>query len=188
MKCCNDTPPLVIAGFIITVLAFVLHFIGYVTSYWLAWFGEYESLIGLWQRCDHIKYIYNKCTSMQDFRDQPVKFTATQVLESLALIGYIAAVVCATLHAFVVKQRSLFIAGATTNCVAGSLGLIGCIIFCTAETIALNHLHFSFAFCFIAGIGGIVAGVFFVRAWKPDDLSPYEQFNLKRSSVNYPSN
>ncbi|VDI58658.1 Hypothetical predicted protein [Mytilus galloprovincialis] len=122
MKDCNSTP-LVIAGFIITVLSFVLHLIGYVTSYWLAWFGEIVTHIGLWERCDHIKHIYNKCVSMSAIRDHSVTLTATQILESLALVAYVAAVVCATLHSFVVKQRSLFIVGATTNCVAGSLAV-----------------------------------------------------------------
>ncbi|XP_071161454.1 uncharacterized protein [Mytilus edulis] len=175
MKGCNSTPPLVIAGFIITVLSFVLHLIGYVTSYWLAWFGENVTHIGLWERCDH----YNKCVSMSAIRDHSVTLTATQILESLALVAYVAAVVCATLHSFVVKQRSLFIVGATTNCVAGSLGLIGCILFCTIRTVALDHLNFSFAFCVVAGIGAIISGVLFIRAWKPGDLSLYEQFSLK---------
>ncbi|VDI58663.1 Hypothetical predicted protein [Mytilus galloprovincialis] len=184
MKCCDGNPLLVITGFVISVLALILHCIGYETSYWLAWFGEYELHIGLWERCDHIK-----CVSMLDinipidFRDQPNKFTATQVLESLALAAYIAAAVCSTLHAFVVKQRSLYFLGAITNCVAGSLGLIGCIIFFTADIFDAHHLYFSCAFCTIAGIGEIIAGVFFFRAWKPDDLSFNEQLNLKRSYV-----
>ncbi|XP_063426454.1 uncharacterized protein LOC134710167 [Mytilus trossulus] len=179
MNGCNSIPPLVIAGFITTVLSFVLHLAGYVTSYWLAWFGENETHIGLWERCDHIKHIYNNCVNMSAIRDYSGMLTASQILESLALVAYVAAVVCATLHSFVVKQRSLFIVGAITNCIAGSIGLIGCIIFCTIRTVALDHLHFSFAFCVVAGIGGIVSGVLFIRAWKPGDLSLYEQFSLK---------
>lgn len=66
-----------------------------------------------------VTHIFSDINIPIDFRDQSNKFTATQVLESLALAAYIAAAVCSTLHAFVVKQRSLYFLGAITNCVAG---------------------------------------------------------------------
>lgn len=66
-----------------------------------------------------VTHIFSDINIPIDFRDQPNKFTATQVMESLALAAYFAAAVCSTLHALFVKQRSLYFLGAITNCVAG---------------------------------------------------------------------
>ncbi|XP_071161457.1 uncharacterized protein [Mytilus edulis] len=161
MYCFKDTAPIVITGFIITVSAFVIHLIGFATPYWIK---DYDSHDGLWLVCDDQNH---QCLSMSGFvQDLPAKFKATQALECIAFIAYVAAVVCASLQTFVMKQRMMYIVGALTNFVAGGFSLIGCIIFSTIENINTSDLHFSFAFCIIASIGGVAAGVFFILAWK----------------------
>jgi hypothetical protein len=60
MGVCSETKPTLLAGYIITIVAFVIHLIGFATPYWNSYektivlFGKsfaIEGYFGLWRYC-----------------------------------------------------------------------------------------------------------------------------------------
>lgn len=72
----------------------------------------------------------------------------------------LAAVVLVAVQLFLMKETDILKkAGAVCCIVAGAFALIGVIVYATQSGLQTSNLHFSFAFCIIAAVGGIVAGV-----------------------------
>ncbi|CAC5401950.1 CACNG6 [Mytilus coruscus] len=155
----GDAKPITMAGFIVGIVSFVLQLIGFATPYWrYAKRGSVALHYGLWQTClpTCVKFdcgVFG-CTSA---------LKGTQALETLAFIILLAAVVLVAVQLFMMKDKDILKkAGAVCCIVAGVFALIGVIVFATQNGIEKSNLHFSFAFCIIAAVGGIVAGVLLV--------------------------
>ncbi|CAC5401949.1 unnamed protein product [Mytilus coruscus] len=152
----GDAKPITIAGFIVAIVSFVLQLIGFATPYWMyAYTGGVAVHYGLWQIClpTCVKYDCGLpgCASA---------FKGTQALETLAFMILLAAVVLVAIQLFVMKDKDILKKSGSVCCiVAGAFALIGIIVFATQNGIVTSNLHFSFAFCIIAAVGGIVAGV-----------------------------
>ncbi|CAG2230532.1 unnamed protein product [Mytilus edulis] len=93
----------------------------------------------------------------------PNALTGTQALETLAFIILLAAVILVAVQLFVMKDKDIMKkAGAVCCIVAGAFAIIGVIVYATQKGVKISTLHFSFAFCVIAAVGGIVAGVLLI--------------------------
>ena len=52
MGVCSETKPTLLAGYIITIVAFVIHLIGFSTPYWnILTFPKFKMHFGLWKSC-----------------------------------------------------------------------------------------------------------------------------------------
>ncbi|VDI57965.1 Hypothetical predicted protein [Mytilus galloprovincialis] len=155
----GDAKPISIAGFIVAIVSFVLQLIGFATPYWMyAKRGNIASHYGLWQTCFPTCGKFDcgviECSSA---------LKGTQALETLAFIILLAAVVLVAVQLFVINDKDILKkAGALCCIVAGVFALIGVIVYATQNGVQTSNLHFSFAFCIIAAVGGFVAGVFLV--------------------------
>ena len=59
MGVCSETKPTLLAGYIITIVAFVIHLIGFATPYWYLFSNttSYAVYFGLWKYCVSISSI-----------------------------------------------------------------------------------------------------------------------------------
>ncbi|VDI57964.1 Hypothetical predicted protein, partial [Mytilus galloprovincialis] len=113
---------------------------------------------GLWQACQS-----TTCISGCGVVRCPTALKGTQALETLAFIILMAAVVLVAVQIFVMKDKDIMKkAGAVCCIVAGVFAIIGVIVYATQKGFPISTLHFSFAFCVIAAVGGIVAGVLLI--------------------------
>ncbi|XP_052085437.1 uncharacterized protein LOC127723042 isoform X3 [Mytilus californianus] len=161
-------PPMVIGGSIISAVSLIFHIIGFSTTYWYR-VGDVH--MGLWKSCGKDLKGAEIC---YDITDAPVHYNqlvAAQVLECLALVAFLAAVTCAFLKIFVLKEQGmLFVVTGLLNWLAGGLALIGTIVFATLSsrgfTFDSSNFHYSFGLCIVGGIGGIFSGIVFTLAWR----------------------
>ncbi|VDI04486.1 Hypothetical predicted protein [Mytilus galloprovincialis] len=157
-----NIPPMVIGGSIISAGSLILHIVGFSTTYWLKKNVDRNSFfhLGLWKSCqvsgenEHCDYI----------KDQNARFKASEAMECLALLAFVAAMVCAILKMFVLKnQRMLFVVTGLLNLLAGGCALVGVIVFASMKLD--GHFHYSFGLCIVGGIGGVFSGIIFILAW-----------------------
>ena len=166
MGVCSETKPTLLAGYIITIVAFVIHLIGFSTPYWnILTFPKFKMHFGLWKSCT-IKTIrtisISTCVSTGDDPSLDGELTGTQAVECIAFILFVAAVICLTIRMFALKDKDILILVAVGLCIAaGVFALIGVVIFGVSEKYK-DNLHFSFAFCVIGGVAGISAGAVLV--------------------------
>ncbi|XP_063419737.1 uncharacterized protein LOC134704884 [Mytilus trossulus] len=155
----GDAKPLTVAGFLSAIVSSVLQLIGFATPFWI--YVKIQGVAvhsGLWQAC-----ISTTCTSGCGVFGCPNALKGTQALETLAFIILLAAVVLVAVQLFVMKDKDIMKkAGAVCCIVAGVFAIIGVIVYATQEGVKISTLHFSFAFCVIAAVGGIVAGVLLI--------------------------
>ncbi|CAG2197366.1 LIM2 [Mytilus edulis] len=170
----SEIPPMVIGGSIISAVSLILHIIGFSTTYWYLEKndGGILSHIGLWKYCAPAgKGLGEMCIDMTDIPIYNSQYKAAQALECLALLAFVAAVVCAFFKVFVLKeQRMLFVVTGLLNLVSGTIALIGVIVFATFSNNDFqfddSKFHFSFGLCIVGGIGGIFSGIVFILAWR----------------------
>lgn len=158
-----DIPPMVIGGSIISVVSLILHTVGFATTYWFRDNNDSNIFfhLGLWKSCQVIGG-NQKCF---DIKDPDARLKATEALECLALVAFVAAVTCALLKMFILKkQRMLFVVTGLLNILAGGCALIGVIVFATIKL--HGHFHYSFGLCIVGGIGGVFSGIVFILAWR----------------------
>lgn len=162
-----EFPPMVIGGSIISAVSLIFHIIGFSTTYW---YRVGVAHMGLWKSCGQDKGV-EICL---DIKDSPVHYNqlvAAQVLECLALGAFVAAVTCAFLKMFVLKEQGmLFVVTGLLNWLAGGLALVGVIVFATmhfgAYKLDNSKFHYSFGLCIVGGIGGVFSGTVFFLAWR----------------------
>ncbi|VDI39326.1 Hypothetical predicted protein [Mytilus galloprovincialis] len=99
------------------------------------------------------------------------QYKAAQALECLALLAFVAAVICAFLKMFVLKEkRMMFVVTGFLNLVSGITALIGVLVFATFSYDDFKFdgsmFHYSFGLCIVGGIGGIFSGIVFILAWR----------------------
>ncbi|CAG2230531.1 unnamed protein product [Mytilus edulis] len=159
-----DAKPITIAGFVVAIVSFVLQLIGFATSYWLyRKMRDAEYHAGLWQICLPTRSGTTECEQIECGKFSCINLKGTQALETLAFIILLAAVVLVAVQLFVMKDKDILKkAGAVCCIVAGAFALIGVIVFATESSIQTSDLHFSFAFCIISSVCGIVAGILLV--------------------------
>ncbi|XP_052085438.1 uncharacterized protein LOC127723042 isoform X5 [Mytilus californianus] len=160
-------PPMVIGGSIISAVSLIFHVIGFSTTYW---YKIGEAHMGLWKSCGQVKGA-EICFDIKDAPVRDAQLTAAGVLESFALIAFVAALVCAFLKMFVLKDQGImFVVIGLLNFIAGGLALIGTIVFATLSsrgfTFDSSNFHYSFGLCIVGGIGGIFSGIVFTLAWR----------------------
>ncbi|XP_063406836.1 uncharacterized protein LOC134690730 isoform X2 [Mytilus trossulus] len=95
-------PPMVIGGVVITSLSFLLHIIAFSTTYWYT-FGDVIHM-GLWKSCYQSKGV-EACSYYTELPVSDAHLIAAAVLESLALVAFVVAVICAFLKMFVLKEK-----------------------------------------------------------------------------------
>ncbi|CAC5425796.1 unnamed protein product [Mytilus coruscus] len=98
-----EFPPMVIGGSIISAVSLIVHVIGFSTTYW---YRVGVAHMGLWKSCGEVK----GAELCFDIKDAPVHYNqlvAAQVLECLALVAFVAAVTCAFLKMFVLKEQGM---------------------------------------------------------------------------------
>ena len=162
MGVCSETKPTLLAGYIITIVAFVIHLIGFATPYWYvvertSGSRTIKYYFGLWRYCISTSSA-TACVSTGDVALLEGELTGTQGAECISFILFVAAVVCLTIRMFALKDKDILIPVASGLCIAaGVFALIGVVIFGVNE-IYKDHLNFSFAVCVIGGIAGIIAG------------------------------
>ncbi|XP_052085435.1 uncharacterized protein LOC127723042 isoform X1 [Mytilus californianus] len=164
----TSIPPMIIGGSIISTVSFLLHIIGFSTTYWYK-FGDVVH-VGLWKSCVRLNGV-EVCNYFSDAPVRDAQLTAAGVLESFALIAFVAALVCAFLKMFVLKDQGImFVVIGLLNFIAGGLALIGTIVFATLSsrgfTFDSSNFHYSFGLCIVGGIGGIFSGIVFTLAWR----------------------
>lgn len=163
-------PPMIIGGSIISTVSFILHTIGFSTTYWY----KIEDVVhmGLWKSCNTVQFKgVEMCYYFTDAPVRDAQLAAAGVLESFALIAFVAALVCAFLKMFVLKEQGImFVVIGLLNFIAGGLALIGTIVFATLSfsgfTFDSSKFHYSFGLCIVGGIGGIFSGIVFILAWR----------------------
>ncbi|XP_063406834.1 epithelial membrane protein 3-like isoform X1 [Mytilus trossulus] len=161
-------PPMVIGGVVITSLSFLLHIIAFSTTYWYT-FGDVIHM-GLWKSCYQSKGV-EACSYYTELPVSDAHLIAAAVLESLALVAFVVAVICAFLKMFVLKEKgNMFAITGVFNLIAGEFALIGTIVFATESygsiTMDSSKFHYSFGLCIVGGIGGIFSGIVFLVAWR----------------------
>ncbi|XP_071144354.1 uncharacterized protein [Mytilus edulis] len=161
-------PPMVIGGSIITTVSFILHIIGFSTTYWYK-IGDVVHM-GLWKSCIQLNGV-EVCKNFADAPERDAQLAAAGVMESLALVAFVAALVCAFLKMFVLKEKGImFVVTGLLNFIAGGLALIGTVVFATISsggiTLDSSNFHYSFGLCIVGGIGGIFTGIVFMLAWR----------------------
>ncbi|XP_071144314.1 uncharacterized protein [Mytilus edulis] len=163
----SDIPPMVLGGSIISAVSFILHIIGFLTTFW---YKVGDAHMGLWKSCGQVQ----GAEICYDIKDAPVHYNqliAAQVLECLALVAFVAAVVCAFLKMFVLKEQGmLFVVTGLLNWLAGGLALVGVIVFATMSfngyKLDNSKYHYSFGLCIVGGIGGVFSGLVFFLSWR----------------------
>ena len=155
MGVCSETKPTLLAGYIITIVAFVIHLIGFATPYWNVFtIGNIVIYFGLWKSCNSATL----CVSTGDSVYLEGELTGTQAVECISFILFVAAVICLTIRMFALKDKDILILVAVGLCIAaGVFALIGVVIFGVNEKFK-DNLHFSFASCVIGGVAGFIAG------------------------------
>ena len=162
----SGTKPTLLAGYIITIVAFVIHLIAFATPYWYVKTLEVQTTtskayFGLWRSCGSVtgpSISISKCASTADDTTLDGELTGTQAVECISFILFVAAVVCLTIRMFALKDKDILILVALGLCIAaGVFALIGVVIFGVNEKFK-DNLHFSFAFCVIGGVAGFIAG------------------------------
>ena len=153
-----------IAGFILTVVSFLIQFIGFVTPYW-AYISSDDSddttnYYGLWLRCK-LKKGASECKSIScdDENACSGSFIAARYMASLNFIILLAAVVILALKMFVIKDKPILRSVGVSCCfIAGTFGLITTIAFAAQHGLDAEYLNFSFSFCVIAAAGSYLSG------------------------------
>ncbi|VDI12049.1 Hypothetical predicted protein [Mytilus galloprovincialis] len=160
----GDSKPTTIAGFILAIISFVLQLTSFATPYWMhIKMGTVDSHFGLWQMCLSTTSGTTECAQIECEKFGCPSFKGTQALETLAFIILLAAVILVAIQLFVMKDKDILKkAGAVCCIVAGAFALIGVIVYATQKGVQTSNLHFSFAFCIIAAVGGIVSGVLLI--------------------------
>ncbi|XP_071144356.1 peripheral myelin protein 22-like [Mytilus edulis] len=166
-----EVPPMVIGGSIISVVSLIFHIIGFSTTYWYIIknvVGVKIGHVGLWQECGPA---YGRELCFDITGGQFAQFKATEALECLALVAFVAAVICAFLKMFVLKERGiLFVVTGLLNLIAGVIALIGVIVFSTisrgGHMLDASNFHYSFWLCIVGGFGGMFSGIIFILAWR----------------------
>ena len=166
MGVCSETKPTLLAGYIITIVAFVIHLIGFSTPYWNSYdktiviLGKsytIEGYFGLWRYCQSYAGTLT-CVSTGDISSLDGELTGTQAVECISFILFVAAAICLTIRMFALKDKDILILVALGLCIAaGVFALIGVVIFGINEQFK-DNLGFSLAFCVIGGIAGFIAG------------------------------
>ena len=149
-----------IAGFILTVVSFLIQLIGFATPYWdYLSIGDSTSYGGLWVQCSSYKD-KSKCNSIK-CDDKYVcsgNFAVARYMASLSFGMLLAAVVIIALKMFVLKEKPLIRATVVFCVVAGTCALIATIAYGTDDAVVAEHLNFSFAFYIIAAAGSYLSG------------------------------
>ncbi|XP_071143568.1 lens fiber membrane intrinsic protein-like [Mytilus edulis] len=170
----SEIPPMVIGGSIISAVSLILHIIGFSTTYWYLEKKDGGTIahIGLWKYCAPAEGgLVEMCVDMTDAPSYNSQYKAAQALECLALLAFVAAVVCAFLKVFVLKEkRMMFVVTGFLNLISGITALIGVIVFATFSYDDFKFdgsmFHYSFGLCIVGGIGGIFSGIVFILAWR----------------------
>ncbi|XP_076083799.1 uncharacterized protein LOC143054662 [Mytilus galloprovincialis] len=126
--------------------------------------------MGLWKSCIQLNGV-EVCKNFADAPERDAQLAAAGVMESLALVAFVAALVCAFLKMFVLKEKGImFVVTGLLNFIAGGLALIGTVVFATISsggiTLDSSNFHYSFGLCIVGGIGGIFTGIVFMLAWR----------------------
>ncbi|XP_063399371.1 uncharacterized protein LOC134684006 [Mytilus trossulus] len=161
-------PPMIIVGSIITSVSFILHIIGFSTTYWYT-IGDLVHM-GLWKSCFQSSGV-EVCKYFTDAPVRDAQFTAAGVLEIFALVAFVAALVCALYEMFVLTEKGImFVVIGLLNLMAGGHALIGTIVFAAISSGGImldpSNFHYSFGLCIVGGIGGIFSGIVFILAWR----------------------
>ena len=148
-----------IAGFILTVVSFLIHFIGFATPYWTySSFGEVKSYYGLWLGCRSVAGTTH-CAKLICGDTCPGAFKIAQAMASLGFIVLLAAVIIVALKMFVFKDKPILRSIGVSCCfIGGTCALIGTIAYGTIDDVEAKNLNFSFAFCIIAAAGSYLSG------------------------------
>lgn len=155
-----------IAGFILTVVSFVIHLIGFASPFWsYVTTIDRKVNIGLWQACtkaNELKICVSLSCDGAAVEQQWCSSTwkAVQALEILGLLAVFAAVVLISLKMFKFNDKTILkLAGICCCFIGGVFILIGVIVYGTQENIEKTSFHFAFAFCIVAAIGSVIAAI-----------------------------
>ncbi|XP_071144056.1 lens fiber membrane intrinsic protein-like [Mytilus edulis] len=167
----EEIPPMVIGGSILSAVSLILHIIGFSTAYWFRFNTVH---MGLWRYCAEDKHIIKGAEYCLDLIDGLGHFNqliVAQILECFALLAFLAALSCAFLKMFVLKdQGMLFLVTCLLNWLAGGLALVGVTVYATmsfgGSKLGNSHFHYSFGLCIVGGIGGVFSGIVFLLAWR----------------------
>lgn len=137
----------------------LINIVGLAIPYWtyISAAGGKQNF-GLWSYC--VSQAGNSdCASLPDVAIDGA-LQAVRAMEILGMLLILAALVCAVLKQFVMKDKVLLPKiGSGCAIAAGILMIIGTIIYATRDGVESSNLHAGFALCIIAGIAGIVGGV-----------------------------
>lgn len=152
------------------IIAFLLHMIGFYTTYWsvkeylsplfprLPTLLKVEEFEGLWKHCVITQYLAN----CENFKDHGSWFEATQAFETLGFIAAVVALVLIVLYIFVPQtsgKRIIFILGMIACFAAAGCIILGIIIYGSKVK---DNLSWSFALCTIAGIIFGISGILLI--------------------------
>ena len=148
-----------IAGFILTGVSFLIHFIGFATPYWIyISSGNVKSYQGLWQGCLSVLG-KTQCARLICGDACPGAFKIAQAMATLGFLVLLAAVIIVALKMFVIKDKPILRSIGVCCCfIGGTCALIGTIAYGTIDDIKVKNLSFSFAFCIIAAAGSYLSG------------------------------
>lgn len=138
----------------------LFNIVGLAIPYWTyVSVGDVAAYSGLWTVCAPVAADETVCTSFPS-EGLDGAFKAVRAMEILGMLLILAALVCAVLKQFVMKDKVLLPKiGSGCAIAAGILMIIGTIIYATRDGVESSNLHAGFALCIIAGIAGIVGGV-----------------------------
>ncbi|XP_062598708.1 uncharacterized protein LOC134260141 [Saccostrea cucullata] len=169
MALCGDVSKFFIIGSVLQTLALVLHIIGLASPYWV-YFEDVEddfkrkSNAGLWLACDIISdgsQHINTCTYTSS--SELDWFKAVQAFACLGLIFLLFGIVALAVKRCMDKASILYLSAGLTF--AGAVCILITIAVYAAKITDLGisgYLHFAFAFCIIAMILAIPAGIFII--------------------------
>ncbi|XP_062598715.1 uncharacterized protein LOC134260145 [Saccostrea cucullata] len=154
-------------GFILAIIAFVFHLIGFASPFWVnADILSHSIHYGLWKVCGVLT------SGCLDITNPPDWLKASQAFAILAFICFLAAVVCSALKLFVLKDKKIIL--------FATIGAVFVGAFCVLLSIAiyagkkdnltggssLFNFHFAFAFCIIGMLVAIASGICFILELK----------------------
>ncbi|XP_061166775.1 uncharacterized protein LOC133175647 [Saccostrea echinata] len=153
-------------GFILAIIAFVFHLIGFASPYWINSDSFTRAVhYGLWKVCGVFSSGCADITNPADW------LKASQAFAVLAFICYLAAVVCSALKLFVLKDKKIILFAAIGAVFVGAFcALLSIVIYAVKQgDIANSNLfdyHFAFAFCIIGMLIAIASGICFILEMK----------------------
>ncbi|KAK6181389.1 hypothetical protein SNE40_009247 [Patella caerulea] len=155
----SDISVLIKVSFVVSLVALIIHIIGYSTNYWV----EYESPLYLYK---YHQGLWRQCTGSNDSHacmDIPasgstVELKTTRAFETMGFLVGIASSFLMILAHFARQKRIIRVLGTATAFGAGVLVFVGVIVFATDRPTAYEY-GYSFALSIVGGILYVVTGM-----------------------------